>query len=253
MAPFCALIRGVALYLHGDRDGADLACQEAVRLSGNDTPAFASLALAERGMIALERKDWELAAELTDRAAMIGEEWGLTDDPLSAFVFAAAAASRAHEGRMDEAARPAPRHLPAGRARGGFAPWYAAETADPARPRLAGLADVIGARTLLAEASRFARRTSDASVFSDWFEHAWSYMDTLAETSLSGPSSLTIAELRILRFRPLTHRSFREIAEQLGVSANTVKTPAHAVYRKPGAASRSEAVAQAMNAGLLGQ
>ena len=56
----------------------------------------------------------------------------------------------------------------------------------------------------------------------------------------------------MLRFLP-SHRSFREIGGQLGVSANTVKTQAHAVYRKLGAASRSEAVAQASAAGLLGQ
>jgi LuxR family maltose regulon positive regulatory protein len=77
-------------------------------------------------------------------------------------------------------------------------------------------------------------------------------MDELAEAKLAGPSSLTIAELRVLRFLP-SHRSFREIASQLGVSANTVKTQAHAVYRKLGVASRSEAVAQATAAGLLGQ
>ena len=89
-------------------------------------------------------------------------------------------------------------------------------------------------------------------MFQHWFDDAWSYMDTLAETSLAGPSALTIAELRILRFLP-SHRSFREIAAQLGVSANTVKTQAHAVYRKLGAASRSEAVTRAQDAGLLGQ
>ena len=77
-------------------------------------------------------------------------------------------------------------------------------------------------------------------------------MDTLAEANLAGSSSLTIAELRVLRFLP-SHRSFREIAAQLGVSANTVKTQAHAVYRKLGAASRSEAVMRASDAGLLGQ
>jgi LuxR family maltose regulon positive regulatory protein len=114
------------------------------------------------------------------------------------------------------------------------------------------LADVVGARTLLAQASRLARRTPDAAIFRHWFDDAWSYMDTLAETTLAGPSSLTIAELRVLRFLP-SHRSFREIAEQLGVSANTVKTQAHAVYRKLGAASRSEAVSRARAAGLLGQ
>jgi LuxR family maltose regulon positive regulatory protein len=105
---------------------------------------------------------------------------------------------------------------------------------------------------LLAEASRFARRCGDAVVFRQWLDDSWARIDTLAETSLSGPSALTIAELRILRFLP-SHRSFKEIAIQLGVSANTVKTQAHAVYRKLGAASRSEAVTRASEAGLLGQ
>jgi LuxR family maltose regulon positive regulatory protein len=68
---------------------------------------------------------------------------------------------------------------------------------------------------------------------------------------MAGASSLTIAELRVLRFLP-SHRSFREIAVQLGVSANTVKTQALAVYRKLGVASRSDAVARAAQAGLLG-
>ena len=89
-------------------------------------------------------------------------------------------------------------------------------------------------------------------IFERWFTDAWAHMDDLAENSLSGPSTLTIAELRVLRFLP-SHRSFREIAEQLGVSANTVKSQAHAVYRKLGAGSRSEAVERASEAGLLGQ
>ena len=88
-------------------------------------------------------------------------------------------------------------------------------------------------------------------IFRRSFDQAWAEIDTLAETALSGPSSLTIAELRILRFLP-SHRSFREIAERLDVSVNTVKTQAHAVYRKLDAASRSEAVARASEAGLLG-
>jgi len=49
-----------------------------------------------------------------------------------------------------------------------------------------------------------------------------------------------------------THLSFREIAKRLHVSSNTVKSQAHAVYRKLDASSRSEAVTRASEAGLLG-
>ena len=102
-----------------------------------------------------------------------------------------------------------------------------------------------------AEASRLARKVPDAAIFERWFDQAWGTLDSLAEDALAGPSTLTIAELRILRFLP-SHRSFREIAERLDVSVNTVKTQAHAIYRKLDAASRSEAVARASEAGLLG-
>jgi LuxR family transcriptional regulator, maltose regulon positive regulatory protein len=249
--PVCVLLAAIASYLQGDRDVAEPRLDEAIRLSGNSTPIVTSLGLAQRAMIAIEREDWELATELTDRNAMVVEEWDLTAAPLSAIAFAAAAASRAHDGRIDEAKRDLRHGIDLLTALGDFVPWYGAQARILLAYASLWLADTVGARTLLAEASRFARKTTGATIFSSWFDRAWAYLDTLAETSLAGPSSLTIAELRILRFLP-SHRSFREIAAQLGVSANTVKTQAHAVYRKLGAASRSEAVALAIDAGLLG-
>ncbi len=48
-----------------------------------------------------------------------------------------------------------------------------------------------------------------------------------------------------------THYSLREIAEQLGVSTNTVKTQVHAVYGKLGVNSRSDAVDAAGRLGLI--
>jgi LuxR family maltose regulon positive regulatory protein len=249
--PVCVLLGAIASYLQGDRDAAEPLLDEAIMLSGNRSPILTSLGLAQRAMIAIEREDWELAAELTDRAMVVVEEWDLTTVPLSALAFAAAAASRAHDGRIDEAKRDLRHGVDLLTALGDFVAWYGAQARILLAYASLWLADTVGARTLLAEASRFARKTAGATIFSSWFDRAWAYLDTLAETSLAGPSSLTIAELRILRFLP-SHRSFREIAAQLGVSANTVKTQAHAVYRKLGAASRSEAVAIAIDAGLLG-
>ena len=106
--------------------------------------------------------------------------------------------------------------------------WYGAEVRILLACARLWLADIVGARTLLAQASRLARRTRGAAVFEHWFNMCWSHMDTLAEATLAGPSALTIAELRVLRFLP-SHLSFREIAARLGVSANTVKTQAHSV------------------------
>ncbi len=250
--PIYLLLHGTALHLTGDRAGADRLLDEGADLSAAAAPSVMSLCLAQAAMIAIEQQDWDRAAELTDRAGRVIEERGLAGYPICALAFAASAATRAHHGRADEAKRDLRTGIELLTLLGDFVPWYGAEARILLAHASLWLADVVGARTLLAEASRLARRTSGTAIFERWFDDAWSYMDALAETSLAGPSSLTIAELRILRFLP-SHRSFREIAAQLGVSANTVKTQAHAVYRKLGAASRSEAVTRALDAGLLGQ
>jgi LuxR family maltose regulon positive regulatory protein len=65
-----------------------------------------------------------------------------------------------------------------------------------------------------------------------------------------GASALTAAELRLL---PLlsTHLSFPEIAAELFLSRNTIKSQVLSIYRKLGTSSRSQAVARARALGLL--
>jgi LuxR family maltose regulon positive regulatory protein len=48
-----------------------------------------------------------------------------------------------------------------------------------------------------------------------------------------------------------THLSFREIGARLQVSSNTIKTHAHAIYRKLDVRTRSEAVVRAGRIGLV--
>ena len=132
----------------------------------------------------------------------------------------------------------------------GFMPWYEVETRILIARASIGLADVATARASLSHASRVLRRISDAPEFHAWLDDGWADIDEHSASALTGPASLTIAELRILRFLP-THLSFREIGERLHVSTNTVKTQAHAVYRKLDASSRSGAVARARDVGLV--
>jgi LuxR family maltose regulon positive regulatory protein len=129
--------------------------------------------------------------------------------------------------------------------------WYGAEARILLAQVSLSLGDIPAARTELADASRLARRIPDAVLYSRWFDAAWNQFDLRAESALAQVATLTTAELRVLRFLP-THYSFHEIAERLHVSSNTVKTHVHAVYRKLDASSRSQAVAHAIAAGLLG-
>jgi LuxR family maltose regulon positive regulatory protein len=248
----CCLLRGAANYLAGERAAAAGLLDEGIDLGGAAAPLATALCLAQRAMLAIEQDEWDQVGELADRAEALVARFDLARDPMVALVQAVSAAAAAHAGRADEAKRVLRDGHDQLVTLGDFIPWYTAEARILLAYASLWLADIVRARALLAEASRLARKTPDAVVFASWFDSAWEYIDTMAEGSLGGPSGLTIAELRILRFMP-SHRSFREIATQLGVSVNTVKTQARAVYRKLGAASRSEAVARATSAGLLGQ
>lgn len=61
---------------------------------------------------------------------------------------------------------------------------------------------------------------------------------------------LTRGETRVLRYLP-THLSAREIAVELYLSPNTVKTHQRHLYEKLGAHSRAQAVERARALGLL--
>jgi DNA-binding CsgD family transcriptional regulator len=74
-------------------------------------------------------------------------------------------------------------------------------------------------------------------------------------SALAGPppwpaEPLTVSETRVLRYLP-THMGTPEIAAELFLSANTVKTHLRHLYRKLGAHNRREAVQHARAIGLL--
>lgn len=78
---------------------------------------------------------------------------------------------------------------------------------------------------------------------------------TAARTALRGPGAhlrepLTESEVRVLRYLP-TNLALREIAAELGVSPNTVKTHVRHLYAKLGVNGRSAAVERARTLGLL--
>jgi LuxR family maltose regulon positive regulatory protein len=248
-AIFC-LLQGVAEHLTGDRAQAREHLEDGIHLSSIAAPPVETLCLSQLAILAVEEGDWDQGVDLIARAVNQVERDGLSSYPSSALTFAVSAHLRSEVGRVDEGKRDARRasHLLAGLS--DFIPWYEAETRIALARASLRLADVRSTRTLLAEASQLARRVPDAVVFGGWLEEIWGLVDSAAALALAGPATLTLAELRILRFLP-THLSFREIGARLHVSTNTVKTQAHAVYRKLDVSSRSQAVARAADIGLL--
>jgi LuxR family maltose regulon positive regulatory protein len=131
-----------------------------------------------------------------------------------------------------------------------YVAWYDAEARVVLARAALRLGDVTGTRTLLAEAARELEPHDEIPLLRGWIDDLWGQVEAFTVTELVGPSSLTTAELRVLALMP-THLSFREMGRRLHVSANTVKTHAHAVYRKLDVCSRSEAVVRARSTGLL--
>jgi LuxR family maltose regulon positive regulatory protein len=246
---FC-LLRGVADHLTGDREHARQHLEDGIHRSSVAAPTVETLCLSQLALITVEEGDWDRGIDLIARAIHQIERHTLSSYPASALTFAVSADVRSHVGHVDEGKRDARRasHLLAGL--NNFIPWYEAETRIVLARAALRLADIGGARMLLAEASQLARRVPDAVVFGGWLNDTWGLVDSASTRALAGPAMLTMAELRILRFLP-THLSFREIGARLHVSTNTVKTQAHAVYRKLDVRSRSDAVARAAEIGLL--
>ena len=248
--PLACMLRGAGLHLLGDRACAVPVLEEGARRGGVVAPSAQVLCLAQLALIRADDEDWEEAALLASRARAQLERAGVSHYPSSALVFAVSALVRAHRDRV-EAAQDDRRQAQELLARlVDPPPWYALETRVALARTMLRLGDATASRTLLSQAERLLHAVADAPLAARWVEDGRRQADTFATSVLAGPASLTNAELRVLRLLP-THLSFREMGLNLHVTANTVKTHAHAVYRKLDASSRSEAVVQARGVGLL--
>ena len=246
----CCLMGGVAAHLEGDAAAARPQLEEGARRGAIEAPVVQALCLAQLALLAIDGGDWEQAQVLAARGRSQVERVGLDGHPTCALVFAVSAFVRAHRDRVDEAQsdrRRATEHLTHLL---DYVAWYDVEVRVVLARAALRLGDVTGTRTLLAEAARALEPRDDVPVLRTWIDGLWAQVEAFTVTELVGPSSLTTAELRVLALMP-THLSFREMGRRLHVSANTVKTHAHAVYRKLDVCSRSEAVVRARSTGLL--
>jgi LuxR family maltose regulon positive regulatory protein len=248
----CCFLDGVAQHLAGDRDGARRRLEEgASRAALANVPQMHALCLAQLAVLARDDPDGRDGGSQAVHAKSQAEHSGLSDYPTMALVFAAAADHHALRGQVEEAATEMSQALGLLAMLGeDYAPWYHVEVRALLARVALRLSDVPAARDLLGQAERYLRLTPDAVVLKELLEEATAQAEAVLESSVIAPSSLTTAELRVLQLLP-THLSFREIAGELYVSTNTVKTQAHAAYRKLDASSRSEAVERGRVLGLL--
>jgi LuxR family maltose regulon positive regulatory protein len=244
------LLDGAGALLAGDAEGATAALEDGVRRAAVSASGIAALCEAELALGALCAGDWDDGPALAERARSRVDAAGLDARASFALVAAVAAFARAHRRRFAEArvdAEIATRMLAGA---GDVPAWYGAQTRLALACARLRLSDAAAAQRLLADARRDARRLPGAAALAAWLAAAAAEADAFARGPAGPAEPLTVSELRVLGYLP-SHLTFREIGEGTHLSANTIKSQAHAVYRKLGASSRSVAVERARELGLL--
>ena len=244
------LFLGLAHLMAGDPDRADVLFADAAAggQAGGATTG-ACIALAERSLLAIARGEWERGERHLSEAWGLARDANLEDYPPFTIVHAVAARIALHQGdrprataELTQAQRLRPTLTYA-------LPHLAVQARiELARCHLA-LSDVAAAQVLLHEVSEVLALRPGLGVFA---AEADNLRTELAQARLFAPgaSALTGAEIRLLPMLS-THLSFPQIAGEMFLSPNTVKSQAISIYRKLGASSRSQAVTRSRELGLL--
>jgi LuxR family maltose regulon positive regulatory protein len=244
------LVAAEAALLLGDTDRARATLNEAVEFA---RPAQASghvMVMSELAAIAADAGAWDEADRWIGLAGSTATSEGLGDIILQPLMFAVSALVLAHRGEPG-LAREALIEAQKLRATSSFAmPSFSIRGRLMMARAYLALSDVQGARTVLAEARQFQAHRPNIGALADALDEVDDAVRRVRDAGVSGPGSLSVAELRVLALLP-THLSFPQIGERLFVSRNTVKTQAMSIYSKLGATSRSEAIERSAALGLL--
>jgi LuxR family maltose regulon positive regulatory protein len=241
----------MAHLMAGDPDRAELLFEDTVaeaEAGGGATDAC--IALAERSLRAIDNGAWDLAEQHLSAARSLAREAHIEDYPPITIMYAVGARLALHRADQPHARAELTRAQRFRPALTYALPHLAVQARiELARCHLA-LLDLAAARTLLQEADQVLLRLPDLGVFTVQAKNLRAELAQARGSSVQGASSLTAAELRLLPMLA-THLPFPEIARELFLSRNTVKSQATSLYRKLGAASRSQAVTRARELGLL--
>jgi LuxR family transcriptional regulator, maltose regulon positive regulatory protein len=251
VTPTPALMQGIARVLSGDLDGGDASLEDAASIAEQvGSPEDLVAALCERALVAITRGEWDRAEALSSQARTALRRARCEESYATPLVCAAQARVALHRADL-----PAVRqHLVTAQRLRPELTYALPHLALQARIELArvylALADTAAARTLMREIDDLLRRRPGMGNLADQASELRAELATQHASAGPGASALTAAELRLL---PLlsTHLSLPEIAHELFLSRNTIKTQANSIYRKLGASSRSQAVTRSRELGLL--
>jgi LuxR family maltose regulon positive regulatory protein len=251
-SPWYALAKGALgfnLYLSGEATAAAGLLEEAVA-SKPSIPIIRMLAFSALSLVMVELGRLPKAEQLAHAALNLADHGDLREAPPSSLAYTASAAVHASRGQLGTARGELESALQSRRRVPGISPWATLE----ATFLLARVVLDLGDRTIAAELAGEARDILAA--FPDGTQAQQARLAELdrriagRSRGVSVTEPLTEREIAVLRLLGGT-LSLREIGRELFVSANTVKTHTQRIYRKLGVSTRSEAIAQGKQAGIL--
>jgi LuxR family maltose regulon positive regulatory protein len=243
---------GVTSYWRGAPRDAAASLERALALAEHESNELGqSYALGYLALARAELGEAERAEELAGRAIRLGDVGGFAEHFVPMVGHLARGRLEERRGELEPAERTLSRALALAR-RGAGALELGSALVALAQVRYAR-ADRDGSAELLMEARATLEDCPDAGSVGPSLE--------VAERALRAPSraaprsngrrdELTEREIAVLRLLD-GELSRREIADALYVSLDTVKTHIRGIYRKLGARSREEAVADARRRGLI--
>jgi LuxR family maltose regulon positive regulatory protein len=244
------LLSGISHLLAGDLGVADRLVAEAVEVA-QDTGATvaASVALAERAILAIGRQDWPAAGRLVEQARQVVAGAHLEECVTSLVLYAAGARVAIHHGNLNQAEQDLARAQQLRPQATHALPYYSAQARLELTRAYLALADLAAARRVLGEVEDLLRWRPDLGTLPTQASQLHAQLDQLRSQVIAAVP-LSSAELRLV---PLlaTHLSFREMGQRLYVSPHTVKSQAMSIYRKLGVSSRSQAIQRVQETGLL--
>ena len=242
---------GFSLYLSGE-PGAAQALRRAV-LSGVADPAIRLTATSVAALVAIEGDRPDEGRALAN-AALRSADHDLRNAPQASLAYLAVAAGWAEEGRLEEARRELVRALQTRRHQLGMSPWPMLEIKFRLAAVLHRLGDDARAAALVAEID------DTLSWLPDGAGAQRTRLELLRQRLGADPDAeptgeglglgLTAREMTVLRMLRGS-MSITEIAQELKLSSNTIKTHTRAIYRKLGVSARPAAVTRARELGLL--
>lgn len=233
---------GFALHLAGNPDATPML--ERALAAGAGRPLSRIVALSVLALRTADEGELSRAQRLTEEAARIVNARGFVRRPPNSFILAALGTVHARQGRLEEARAELEYAIHRRRRWVLLTPWISIENQLRLAQVLLAMDDRAAAADVLAEVRTLLSASPDGA------DALLARAGDLKRRLAVPPSAPTLTEpltereqvvLNLLR----TSLSVSEIARELYLSANTVKTHKRAIYRKLGVRSRREAIERA--------